>query len=83
MAAKKATVTQKLESGVPAKIVVLRPSTITNRAWIYVASSAEHLAKWEMGWCSPRLKRSRTDACKTASLFALEAVDRLDHSYRE
>jgi hypothetical protein len=49
MAAKKATVTQKLESGVPAKIVVLRPSTITNRAWIYVASSAEHLAKWEKG----------------------------------
>jgi hypothetical protein len=54
-AAKKATVAQKLESGVPAKIVALRPSTITNRAWIYAALPAERLAEWEDGsagkWC--------------------------------
>jgi hypothetical protein len=55
MAAKKATVKRTSQLRVRAKIVTSHPSTTTNRAWIYAASPAERLAKWEDGsagkWC--------------------------------
>jgi Domain of unknown function (DUF1917) len=74
-AAKRATVAQKLESGVPAKIVALRPSTITNRPWIYAASPAERLAEWEDGsagkWCVFR----RNDAIDEAWLVVRRAFE--------
>jgi hypothetical protein len=74
-AAKKATVTQKLESGVRAKIVALRPSTITNRARIYAASPGERLAEWKDGsagkWCMFR----RNDVIDEAWLVVRRSFD--------
>ena len=54
-AVKKATVLQAPEPPVPPRIVASRPSTTTNRAWIYAASPAARIAEWEEGsagkWC--------------------------------
>jgi Domain of unknown function (DUF1917) len=55
MAAKKATVKRTSRLRSRAKIVASRPSTTTNRAWIYAASPTERLAKWKDDsagkWC--------------------------------
>src|SRR6266511_197536 len=54
-AAKKVTAKRAPGLRAPATIVASLPSTTTNRAWIYAASTAGRLAEWRQGsagkWC--------------------------------
>ena len=75
MAAKKAIVERTSQLRVRAKIVASRPSTITNRAWIYAASPAERLAKWEEGSAGKRCVFRHNDAIDEAWLTIRRAVE--------
>lgn len=72
---RKGLVKQQLTSLVSAKIVALRPSTITNCAWIYAASPVQRLAEWEENsagkWCVFR----HNDAIDEAWLTVRRAVE--------
>jgi hypothetical protein len=57
------------------KIVPSRPSTTTNRAWIYAASLAERLAEWEEDSAGKSCVFRRNDAIDEAWLTVRRAVD--------
>ena len=75
MAAKKGLVNQQLTSLVSAKIVALRPSTITNGAWIYAASPVQRLAEWEENSAGKRCVFRHKDAIDEAWLTIRRAVE--------
>jgi len=72
---KKATARRAPRSPAPATIDAPRPSTTTDRAWIYAASPTRRLAEWEDGsagkWCVFR----HNDAIDQAWLTVRSAIE--------
>jgi len=55
------------------KIVALRPSTITNGAWIYAASPVQRLAEWEENSAGKQCVFRHNDAIDEAWLTVRRA----------